>query len=69
MFVLDQLEVDENTRGGDGDEGVDITNDGVQVEISARGASFIGTAGNDAETEVNASTEVPAADAAIALEV
>jgi hypothetical protein len=69
MFVLDQPEVDENTGGGDGDEGVDITSDGVQVEISVRGASFIGTAGNDAETEANASTEVPAADAAIAIEV
>jgi hypothetical protein len=64
-----QPKADENTRGGDADEGVDITGDGAQAEVSAREASAARTAGNDAGTEVNASMEVPTPDATIALEV
>jgi hypothetical protein len=69
LFVLVQLEADENIRGRGGYEGVEITGDGVQAEISVRGTSATGTAGNNAEMETNVSMEVPATDVAIDPEV
>jgi hypothetical protein len=44
-------------------EGVEITGDCAQVEISVRGASATGTVGNNAETEA------PGTDVAVAPEV
>jgi hypothetical protein len=65
LFVLDQPAADENTGGHGGYEGVEITGDGTQAEISMRGASTTGTARSITEMEANVSMEVAASDAAI----
>jgi hypothetical protein len=67
--VLDQPEADEGIGGGDGYEGVEVTSDGAQAEVSVRGASTTGMARDNTEVEANVSMKAPMTDVATAPEV